>query len=92
MFSRPFADFDPSPDDLRAGSRVRQFVVDGVQRAIDAGELAGDADDIAHALVALTQGLVAQETAGWLGTSPESRDRRWDLAFAALLDGLRPAP
>jgi len=26
MFSRPFADFDPGPDELRAGSAVREFI------------------------------------------------------------------
>jgi hypothetical protein len=41
--------------------------------------------------VAMAQGLAGQETAGWLGTSQESRDRRWNLAISALLDGLRPA-
>jgi AcrR family transcriptional regulator len=44
--------------------------------------------DIAHVLLALAQGLAAQESAGWLGSSRESRDRRWELAVAAVLDGL----
>jgi AcrR family transcriptional regulator len=92
MFSRPFADFDPGPDELRAGTRVREFVVRQVQRGIDAGDLAGDATDIAHVLVALAQGLAAQEAAGWLGRSRASVDRRWAVAFTALLDGLRPQP
>ena len=35
----------------------------------------------------VAQGLAGQESAGWLGTSQESRDRRWDLAVTALLDG-----
>jgi hypothetical protein len=39
-------------------------------------------------LLALAQGLAAQESAGWLGSSRESRDRRWELAVAAVLDGL----
>jgi AcrR family transcriptional regulator len=91
MFSRPFADFDPGPDELRAGTRVREFVVRQVQRCIDAGELAGDATDIAHVLVALAQGLAAQEAAGWLGRSRASVDRRWAVAFTALFDGFRPA-
>jgi AcrR family transcriptional regulator len=90
MFSRPIADFDPGPDELRAGGSVRELVVARVQRAIDAGVVAGDATDIAHALVALAQGLAAQETAGWLGTSKASMDRRWTLAVRAMLDGLTP--
>ena len=89
MFSRPFADFDPGPDELAAGS-VRQVVVARVERAVDAGVLAGDATDIAHVLVALVQGLAAQDTAGWLGTSKASIDRRWTLALTATLAGLAP--
>jgi AcrR family transcriptional regulator len=91
MFSRPFADFDPGPSGLEAGSAVRLFVVGRVRRCIDAGVLAGDETDIAHVLVSLTQGLAATEMAGWLGTSKASVARRWDVAIRAVLDGLRSA-
>jgi AcrR family transcriptional regulator len=90
MFSRPFADFDPAPLDDEAGGAVRRFVVGHVQRAIDAHALAGNATDIAHVLVSMTQGLAATERAGWLGRSKASVDRRWDVAIHAVLDGLRP--
>ena len=88
MFSRPFADFDPGPDELRAGSIVREFVLGRVRRCTAAGVVHGDDTDIAHVLLALAQGLAAQETAGWLGTSRASMDRRWELAVGAVLDGL----
>ena len=91
MFSRPFADFDPGPAERRAGDEVRLFIVAVVRRCVHAGVLEGDEVDIAHVIVAMAQGLAVQETAGWLGTSQEYRDRRWDLAVTALLDGLRPA-
>ncbi len=91
MFSRPFADFDPGPAERQAGDEVRLFIVAAVRRCVHAGVLEGDEVDIAHVIVAMAQGLAAHETAGWLGTSQESRDRRWDLAVTALLDGLRPA-
>jgi AcrR family transcriptional regulator len=91
MFSRPFADFDPGPAERRAGDEVRLFIVAAVRRCVRAGVLEGDEVDIAHVIVAMAQGLAGQETAGWLGTSQQSRDRRWDLAITALLDGLRPA-
>jgi len=91
MFSRPFADFDPGPAELEAGSSVRLFVVGRVRRCLDAGLLDGDATDIAHVLVSMTQGLAATEMAGWLGTSRASIDRRWTLAIRAVLDGLGPA-
>jgi len=90
MFSRPFADFDPGPDELAAGSSVRGFIVGRVRRCIDADVLVGDETDIAHVLLALAQGLAAQETAGWLGSSKRSVDRRWELAVRAALDGLGP--
>jgi AcrR family transcriptional regulator len=92
MFSRPFADFDPGPDELAAGSTVRRFIVEAVQRAVDDGAIVGDANDISHVLVAVIQGLAAQEAAGWLGTTPSSVDRRWTMACEALISGLAPRP
>ena len=90
MFSRPFADFDPGPAEIRKTGSVRRIVVERVRRCTDAGVLAGDETDIAHALLALAQGLAAQENAGWLGSSKASVDRRWSLAFEALIAGLGP--
>jgi AcrR family transcriptional regulator len=90
MFSRSFADFDPGPDDVAAGSDVRQFITARVRRCIDARILAGNEVDVAHVLLALAQGLAAQESAGWLGTSKASIDRRWDIGARALIDGLSP--
>jgi AcrR family transcriptional regulator len=91
MFSRPFADFDPGPDELAAGAAVREFCVARVRRCVAAGVLEGDPVDIAHVLVALAQGLAGQEAAGWLGRSAGSVGRRWELAVQAVLDGLAPA-
>jgi AcrR family transcriptional regulator len=88
MFSRPFTDFDPSFSDLRASSSVRIFIVEHVRRCIDARLLHGEETDIAHVLVALTQGLAAAESARRLGATQESIDRRWTLAVNAVLDGL----
>jgi AcrR family transcriptional regulator len=90
MFSRPFADFDPGLAERRAGDEVRHFIVAAVRRCVIAGVIRGDETDIAHVIVATAQGLAGQETAGWLGSSRVSKDRRWDLAITAVLDGLRP--
>jgi|HubBroStandDraft_6_1064221.scaffolds.fasta_scaffold550608_2 AcrR family transcriptional regulator len=92
MFSRPFADFDPSDDELQAGASVRLFIVERVRRAIQAGALHGEETDLAHVLVALVQGLVAAENAERLGSTPRSIDRRWTLAINAMLDGLNRPP
>ncbi|MHB8233676.1 MAG: TetR/AcrR family transcriptional regulator [Solirubrobacteraceae bacterium] len=89
MFSRPFSDFDPETSEIEAGGSVRALIVGRVQRCIDVGEIAGDATDVAHALVALIQGLAAAESSRRLGTSRQSVDRRWDLAIDAMLAGLR---
>jgi AcrR family transcriptional regulator len=88
MFSRPFADFDPTQSERDAGASVRTFIVERMRRAIDAGLLRGDATDLAHVLVALIQGLVAAENTERLGSTAESIDRRWSLAINAMLDGL----
>lgn len=89
MFSRPFADFSPGPEDSQAGADVRDLIVARIRRAIDAGVLRGDATDIAHAFVSLIQGLAGAENARRLGSSKASVDRRWRVAVEALLDGLR---
>jgi AcrR family transcriptional regulator len=87
MFSRPFTDFSPGGAEIRKSSSVRERIVAAVRRCIEAGELEGDEVDIAHAIVALTQGLAAAEASRRLGTSKASVDRRWGLAINALLDG-----
>jgi AcrR family transcriptional regulator len=92
MFSRPFTDFAAGTAELEASGSVREFIVERVRRCIDAGILHGDETDVAHALVALTQGLAAAENTRRLGTTQASVDRRWALAVNGLLDGLaRPS-
>ena len=76
MFSRPFADFEPGPDELAAGAAVREIFVGRIKRCIDMGILGGDPMDIAHVLLALAQGLAVQEAGRWLGTATEI-ERRW---------------
>jgi AcrR family transcriptional regulator len=92
MFSRPFTDFSPSPDEVAATSSVRVLIVGRVRRCIDAGRLRGDETDIAHVLVALMQGMAFAEAAGRLGTSTESIERRWRLAIGAALNGFGARP
>lgn len=91
MFSRPFADFDPGPEELAAGESVRDIFLSRIQRCLDEGVLVGDAVDIAHVLLALAKGLAVQEAGCWLGTTARSVERRWQLGVHALLAGFRPA-
>jgi len=88
MFSRPFADFEPGPDELAAGSAVREIFVGRIQRCVDKGLLSGDPNDMAHVLLALAQGLAVQEAGRWLG-SGQLIERRWKLGVTSLLAGLR---
>jgi len=87
MFSRPFTDFSPGPEELAATSSVRILIVGRVRRCIEAGRLRGDETDVAHVFVALVQGMAFAEAAGRLGTSTESVERRWRLAVGTLLNG-----
>ena len=87
MFSRPFASFDPAPEEAAAGAAVRERIVEAVRRAIAAGRLRGDPTDVAHACVALVHGLAAAEVARRLGSSPAAIERRWDVAVRGLLRG-----
>ncbi len=87
MFSRPFASFDPAPEEEAAGAAVRERIVAAVRRALDAGRLHGDPIDVAHACVALVHGLAAAESARRLGSTPAAVERRWDAAVRALLRG-----
>jgi len=87
MFSRPFTDFSPGPDELAATSSVRVLIVGRVRRCIEAGRLRGDETDVAHVFVAMIQGMAFAEAAGRLGTSTESVERRWRLAIGTLLNG-----
>jgi AcrR family transcriptional regulator len=92
MFSRPFASFDPLPEEQAAGAVVRNRVVAAVKVAIKAGRLQGDPIDIAHAYVALIHGLAAAESAHRLGGTDAVLRRRWDAGVRALLAGFAPSP
>jgi AcrR family transcriptional regulator len=89
MFSRPFADFDPTKDEAKAGVKVRKIFVQHVRAAVDAGLLSGDPTDIALILFTVVEGLAAAENAHRLGTSKQSTTRRWHLALNTLLKGFQ---
>ena len=87
MYSKPFHEFSPGPDEQALGDATRNVLVDRIKSCIAAGEIAGDPTDIAHAVLALCIGLASQETGGWLGSEPEVRDRRWAHATESVLRG-----
>ena len=87
MFSRPFQDFDPGPEELAMSPSVREIFVGRIKRCTDAGLLTGDPVDIAHVLLALAQGLAVQEGGRWLGKSKASVNRRWEVGVSGVLRG-----
>ncbi|MDX6279626.1 MAG: hypothetical protein QOH03_697 [Kribbellaceae bacterium] len=89
MFARPFADFDPTKDEARAGVKVRKLFVQYVREAIDADQLSGDPTDLALVLFTYVEGMAAAENAHRLGGSRQSATRRYRLGLDALLTGLR---
>jgi AcrR family transcriptional regulator len=88
MFSRPFADFDPTLEDNQAGMRVSGLFLDRATAAVGAGLIDGDPMDVAHVWFALVEGLAAAEGAQRLGGTLDDVDRRWSLGVDALLRGL----
>jgi AcrR family transcriptional regulator len=90
MYSRPFADFSPTAEEQALGDSTRRAVVDRLRRCVEAGTLHGDPVDMGHAVLGLAIGLATQDVAGWLGSTEETRDRRWVDAAQALLTGYTP--
>jgi AcrR family transcriptional regulator len=88
MLSRPFTDFSPGPNEVKASGSVRNLIIERVRRCVAAGVFRGDPTDIAHVLVSVVQGLASAENARRLGTSRRSVERRWALALDAIVTGL----
>jgi AcrR family transcriptional regulator len=88
MFSRPFAEFSPGEEDVRAADAIYATVVGRVAALLGPGRPRGSARDVAVGLFAVVQGLVALESSGLLGGDPEETDRRFRLTTTASLHGL----
>jgi len=91
MFSRPFAEFRPDAQDARAADEIYGIVVGRVAALLGPARAPGSAKDTAIGLFATVQGLVAHESAGLLGSGPESADRRFRFVLTAALRGLAAA-
>ena len=92
MFSRPSPTSTRGPTSWRQAWRPGGSWSAGSRRGIEAGLIEGDETDIAHVLLALAQGLAAQESAGWLGTSPASGIVAGRSRSAPPSTGWRPRP
>ena len=84
MFARPFDEFDPKTEERVIGDATRTAVVarvDAPSTTVDCAAM----PPISATAPATCQGLALQETAGWLGTTTPSRNRRWAVATDLLL-------
>lgn len=91
MFSRPFAEFRPDASDARAAGEIHAIVVGRVASVLGPDRAEGTAEDAAIGLFATVQGLLALDSSGLLGGTPEAADRRFRLTVAATLRGLAGA-
>jgi AcrR family transcriptional regulator len=87
MFSRPFAQFSPDAEDLRAAEALYRIVLARVVAALGAGRPRGYGKDAAIGLLAVTQGLIGLDAAGLLASTPAAAQRRWRAAVTATLRG-----
>jgi AcrR family transcriptional regulator len=87
MFARPFADFDPTQDEVRAGVAVRKIFVDHARYAVERGHFHGDPTDIALIFFTVVEGLTGAEKANRLGSSKQSANRRFRLGINTLIAG-----
>lgn len=88
MFSRPFAEFSPDLDDQRAAAVIYRIVLERVTSQLGPVRAKGAGKDAAISLFAVVQGLVTLESAGLLGSSSESIERRWRTAVTATMNGV----
>jgi AcrR family transcriptional regulator len=88
MFSRPFAEFEPAPEDLVAAGEVGRVVMARVGALVGPAATSSARKDAALAVIAVIHGLAGMELAGILGSGPRSIERRWRLAVLATVRGL----
>ncbi len=90
VFSRPFAEFRPTPADRAAASSIHSAVMARVWALCGPDTPPADVKDAAIAMFALVQGLAELELAGILGSGPDSIERRWRRAVLAAAHGFAP--
>jgi AcrR family transcriptional regulator len=88
MYARPFAEFDPSAEELEIGNDIYRLSVKAVGRWLRSEDSTMSPTAAAHVLVATHRGLVATELAGLLGRSTATRRQRYALGVDTVLAGL----
>ncbi len=88
MFARPFEEFEPAAEGQETAQSMFSVVVGRVARWLGQADSSADAVDVSRVLISATRGLITEETSPVFGSTPVSRDRRWHLAFDALMAGI----
>ncbi len=87
IFSRPFAEFSPRPQDAAVAKDIYKAFTRRFAQLLDRAQHSNAVVDAATGYVALLHGLAVQERAGILGSKPASANRRWDTAVTNYLGG-----
>jgi AcrR family transcriptional regulator len=89
MFGGAVVEYEPSDADRAEAWRTLDMLVGGVRRCVDAGQAAGEPEEIAMVLWGLVHGMASLELHGMLGDPDEAR-RRFELAMLVSGIGLIP--
>ena len=88
MYARPFAEFDPSAEELEVGNDIYRLCVKAVSRWLRSEGSSMSPVAAAHVLMATHRGLVTTELAGLFGRSESTRQQRYALGVDTVLAGL----
>lgn len=88
LTGRPFHEFDPTDEDSQVGRSVHRRGITAVERFLAEIGSPLQPKPAAELVVALHRGLLASESAGLLGSTRESSERRYRAGVELLLTGL----
>ena len=89
MFGRAVAEYEPSEADRQDAWRAQRMLVEGVRRCVEAGQAAGEPEEVAMVLWGLVHGMASLELHEMLG-DPEEARRRFELAILVSGFGMVP--
>lgn len=89
MFGRAVAEYEPSDADRAEAWRAQEMLVAGVRRCVEAGQAAGEPEEIAMVLWGLVHGMASLELHGMLGDPADAR-QRFELAMFVSGVGIIP--
>lgn len=91
MFDCPVPEFEATEDDLLFSLSTLQVLIDAVRACVDAGDLHGDAEEIAIEVWAASHGVVMLTITGMLGPVEQAREHARRLG-AAIVSGYGRPP